>query len=146
MYVANDSIVPPRAIAHLLCVPGSTASVGGASPRDCADDLRLLAAHDVGNAFVVATRRDRERSSSARSGVRTMPRASDAERRGTFDVGRLDPPLPAADHAAREPRNGIVMSPVAEERAERPREVAAHLLDPERRLARSSTAPPASSR
>ena len=70
MNVANSTRRPRSTIAHLLCVPGSTARTRRSSSPNRADELRLLAAHDVGNARGVDASRaghDRELAAGRRA-------------------------------------------------------------------------------
>ena len=84
-----------------------------------ADELRLLAAHDIGNAGgadAARTGHDGELAAGRRRERAPEPR----EIRRAFDVRRLDPALPAADHSAGDPRCRIV-APIVEQRVERRR-------------------------
>ena len=57
MNVMKSTMRPDSTHAHLLCVPGSTTQHALLAVIDAADDLRLLAAHDVGHAVRVARAR-----------------------------------------------------------------------------------------
>ena len=96
--------MPSRTIAHLLCVPGRTASVGGASSahrarRPASPRRASRPERPVG----VATEKARHDPD------RAVRRAHDAarerrDRSRTIDVGCFDPALAAADHPAGEAR------------------------------------------
>ena len=87
--------------AHLEWLPGRQTIPLAADRWQSADDLRLLAAHDLRHAGRVAVGQARDELDH---GARTKPRRSgdggDLGRSGgAGDVGRFDPALTAADHA-----------------------------------------------
>ena len=74
MNVAKSTRTPRSTIAHLLCVPGSTASTPGIVIAQRPGELRLLAAHDVGHAGRVDAARARDdRELAARASRVSMP-------------------------------------------------------------------------
>ena len=140
MKVVKSAGGGPPTCAHLLCVPGSTATTSSSSPT-APDELRLLAAHDVGQSVRARDEHARARRTSSPPGVRASRRGEIVERRGTVDVRRLDPALAAADHAGGDARQRE-RAPVAEQRVEgRGEGAVAHGQDAERRVRVASTRP-----
>ena len=107
----------------------------GLVEADRADELRLLAAHDIGNAGGADAARPGHDGELA-TGRLGKSLSEAGEIRRAFDVGRLDPALPAADHSAGDPRCRIV-APIVEQCVERGGETAvAQRSDAKRRAAR----------
>ncbi len=102
--------------------------------RHRAEELGLLAAHDVGRFRGIARRQARNDHELAALGL-DQPVRQAIERRGTGDVRRFAPSLAAADHAAGDARHRVV-APVAHEPVERRRErQPVETLDAERPVA-----------
>ena len=91
---------------HALVARPTAPSICVSSPRMTSGMPFASRVDDAGN--------DRERARR----YAHEPARQRGERRGTRDVRRLDPALPAADHAARDARRAVV-APVAEQRRER---------------------------
>ena len=134
MNVVKSTTRPCSTRAHLLCVPGSTASTprssGPIAPSNCVSSPRMTsgmpAASRVATPGTIV---------SASCGALHDAIGKCRERRGAVDVRRLDPALAAADHSARDARRRVG-APVAEQLRERRLEAAvAHVLDAERNAA-----------
>ena len=136
MNVGKSTRRPRSTRAHLLCVPGSTASDRGGVVVDGTDDLRFLAAHHVGHARRVARHDARDDRQLAPFG-RHPSRGQRADGQRTADVGCLDA-SPAGCRSCRRrgaARGSSCQGPSSSFSASaKPRR--RELLDPERRAAR----------
>ena len=102
--VAKPATAPSATLTHLQCVPGMQTSRSAPMQAGDAGKLRLLAAHDVG-ALAVAlgdARNDADVASRARDGDRAGEDLVETRRRR--HIGRFDPALARARHAAHHDR------------------------------------------
>ena len=136
MNVVKSTTRPCSTRAHLLCVPGSTASTPRSPAPTAPSNLRFLAAHHVGNARRIARRdagNDRQHVAAARATTRSASAVSDAGQ-STYGASTQPCRLPIMPHAMRGAGSSM---PVAEQLRERRLEPpVANVLDAERNALR----------
>ena len=103
----------PSTLAHFECEPGST--MRRASGIGDSEDFRLLAPHHIRQPGVIDIRKARSERDAPAVGLDLDKKRSDVARPGgTFDVSRLAPAMPTADHARgddRQRRMGVEPPP-----------------------------------